>query len=100
MVMYYKASATEANAEKFLKVKFLEAQLASKTKELDWANDYMSRLEKRIVELHKFIDELREVDDMARDIETDCHECRHDDCMSCPCVPELARADVQKPYTL
>ena len=52
-------SPAEENAEMFLFTKELQAELAIKSRELEWANGYITRLETRIVELHKFIDEKR-----------------------------------------
>ena len=103
MVMYFIANAD--NTEYLnQRIKELDAVVASKTREIDWAFSYMDKLETRILELHRIIDKLMEeakMRDTPKDPENEsCDDCTFPDCQKCPEVPDLALVDIVKPYTL
>ena len=112
MVMYFIANANENTTsdlnliavEQATTIREQEAVIASKTRELDWAYQYMNKLETRILELHRVMDKLVEESKM-RDISNDpenesCDDCTFPDCQKCPEVPDLALVDIDRPYTL
>lgn len=105
MVIYYQARELTPQ-DMTDRLNNMTSEIANKNKEIAWNNQYIAKLETRIIDLHKLIDKLMEESKMAKidiviqKLETDCHECRHDDCQVCPCVPELAIKEIQKPYTL
>jgi hypothetical protein len=105
MVIYYQARELTPQ-DMTDRLNNMTSEIALKDKEITWANQYISKLETRIIDLHKLIDKLMEESRMAkidiniRHLDTDCHECRYDDCQTCPCVPELAVKEIQRPYTL
>ena len=99
--MYYVAS--EANST-LNELQLLREEKACLARELEWSKGYMSRLEQRIVELHRVIDKLVEDTRMCDKCEEhkieSCDDCTFPDCQKCPEVPELAIVEVLRPYTL